>query len=400
MSQEQEELGQEPENPSVAVLYRTNAQGSLLEETMAKINSQRQEKGLKPLKYIRKDFRRTALRNKTEKEILSVLSCWEAPQTTNWEALLLSPYFHGIGEVTARNIHRKADRKKPQTSEEAATLFDKELSKRNAETVGEFFLAWEEAQKDATSDNSITQNLQLSVDQACLALANWIQRMSSKKSYEKGSKKEAEEAQRRSYEAGIVERIKQKAKTGKSLSEAIADVNDENEKASQAQNNANRALGLSGQNLKIEKEDGIILSTIHLAKGREYDGVVVHQVSRGSLPHFNAIKFHENEKNIREKQFRKYSTFPELQGDKIDYNAQDAKMPKIYRVGVQETLPLNEIECWEDHNNPLEEEKRLLYVAITRAKRRLILTSKDHEYPYLPKKLWEKLKRGEKLMVD
>lgn len=384
--------------PSVAILYRTNAQGSLLEETIAKINSQRQERGLEPLKYIRKDFRRTALRNKTEKEFLSVLSCWAAPQNTDWETLLLSPYFHGIGEVTARTIHRKSDRKKPLNLEESATLFDKELSKRNAESVGEFFLAWEDALKDSQASNSLNDNLELSIENACNAIHKLIVTSASKKDYEKGSKKESEEVQRRSYEAGIVERLKQKAQLNKNLSVAIAEITDENEKASIAQNNANRALGLSSTETKIEKEDGLILSTIHLAKGREYDGVVIHQVSKGSLPHYNAIKFYENEQNMREKQFRKYSCFEQLQKDDLTYdNTKDTHLPNINRMGLQFEQPLNEADSWEDHNNPLEEEKRLLYVAITRAKRRLVITSKDHEYAYLPKKLWDKLKRGDKL---
>lgn len=388
---------EETDKPSVAVLYRTNAQGSLLEETIARINSQRQEKGLEPLKYIRKDFRRTALRNKTEKEFLAVLSCWAAPQNTDWETMLLSPYFHGIGEVTARTIQRKSERKKPLTLEESAALFDKELSKRNAETVGEFFMAWEDALKGAQSSNSLNENIEVSIESACNAISSWIASGANKKEYEKGSKKESEEVQRRSYEAGIVERLKQKASLNKNLSEAIVGITDENEKASIAQNNANRALGLASGESKVEKEDGLILSTIHLAKGREYDGVVIHQVSKGSLPHYNAIKFYENDQNMREKQFRKYSCFEELQEDDISYNASDAKLPRVQRMGLQTEQPRSQIESWEDHNNPLEEEKRLLYVAITRAKKRLVITSRDHEYAYLPKKLWDKLKMGEKI---
>ena len=100
---------------------------------------------------------------------------------------------------------------------------------------------------------------------------------------------------------------------------------------------------------------------------------------------------------MREKQFRKYSCFEQLQNDDISYEANENRLPDIRRVGLQIEQPLTEIESWEDHNNPLEEEKRLLYVAITRAKKRLVITSKDHEYAFLPKKLWDRLKRGDKL---
>jgi superfamily I DNA/RNA helicase len=386
------------ENPSVAVLYRTNAQGSLLEETMARINGLRQKQGLPAIKYIRKDYRRTALRAKTEREILSILNAWCAPQTAAWENLLLSPYFHGVGEVTARNIQRKADKNKPQSMEESMSLFDRELSRRNAETVGEFFTAWETALGGPEKEMETPK-----LEDACEALRKWIAKVASKKSYDTGSKREAEESQRRSYETSILERVTAKGKLGKTLGEAVAEVSDENDKASQAQANANRALGLASKEDKsVEKEDGVILSTIHLAKGREYDGVVVHQVSRGSLPHFNALRFYENGKNMKEKQFRKYASFPELQGEKIDFQSGPMEsdetarhLPRILRTGLQENPPQNDLESWEDHNNPLEEEKRLLYVAVTRAKKRLVLTSKDHNYEFLPRNLWEKLKRGQ-----
>jgi superfamily I DNA/RNA helicase len=381
------------ESPAVAVLYRTNAQGSLLEDTMAQINTKRTENGEAPIKYIRKDFRRTALRNKTEREILAVLSCWTSPENTNWENMLLCPYFHGIGEVTARIIQRKSDRSKPQNMEETMSLFDKELSKRNAETIGEFFLAWEQALENPQNDGSPK------TEQACIAMGSWIHRMAKKKSYEEGSKKEAEESQRRSYESSIFERLKEKAKKGVSLQEAIASVNEENEKNIQVQNNANRALGLGTENGKVEKEDGLIFSTIHLAKGREYDGVVIHQVSKGSLPHYNALKFYTNERSDKEKRFRKYSSFEELQEESINYeNPSESRLPKVWRTGIQTTPPQDKVEAWEDHNNPLEEEKRLLYVAITRAKKQLIITSKDHDYQFLPKKLWDKLKKGAKII--
>jgi len=223
--------------------------------------------------------------------------------------------------------------------------------------------------------------------------------MSKKKTYEQGSKKEAEESQRRSYESSIFERLKEKAKKGLSLPEAIASVNEENEKSIQVQNNANRALGLGSENTKVEKEDGLIFSTIHLAKGREYDGVVIHQVSKGSLPHYNALKFYTNERSDKEKRFRKYSSFEELQEESINYeNPSESRLPKVWRTGIQTTPPQDKVEAWEDHNNPLEEEKRLLYVAITRAKKKLIITSKDHDYQFLPKKLWDKLKKGAKIL--
>jgi len=383
----------EDDKPSVAILYRTNAQGSLLEEIMAAFNASRQKDGLPAVKYVRKDFRRTALRNKTEREVLNTLSSWCAPQLANWESLLQSPYFHGIGEVTARNIQRKADRQKPRNIEETAAIFERELSRRNAETIGEFFLAWENVIVGLGSEEEPP------VEKACTALAEWIQKIAEAKTYEKGSKKESEEAQRRAYESGIFDRVRQKGTEGKKLSEAIAEVAEENERAAMVQNNANRALALTDQGGKQEKEDGLILSTIHLAKGREYEGVVIHQVSRGSLPHFNSLKFYDNPKNTREKGFRKFASFPALQTEALDYNKPDETLPKIWRTGIPVEPPKNPVEEWEDHNNPLEEEKRLLYVAITRAKKRLVITSKDHNYQFLPKNLWEKLKRGEKFLV-
>jgi len=389
-------LTQETQKPSVAILYRTNTQGGSLEETLAKINTERQKNQLPPIKYIRKDFRRTALRNKTEREIISILSCWCNPETTNWESLLLSPYFHGIGEVTARNIHKKGERKKPKNREESEALFEKELSKRNAETMDSFFQAWEEAETPV--EQSTEENPQPDTHKACKSLYNWIQQGVIKKSYEKGSKKEVEEAQRRSYETSLLERVQNKISDQKSLQDILQDIQEENERNTQAQNNANRALGLGENQLVVEKEEGIILSTIHLAKGREYDGVVIHQVSEGSLPHLNAMWFYKKEQNLREKSFRKYSTFPALQTDGINWDTPTQTLPKIWRKQIPNTPPKNPVEEWEDQNNPLEEEKRLLYVAVTRAKKILVITSKDHYYPYLPQKIWKKLKNQESFL--
>jgi DNA helicase-2/ATP-dependent DNA helicase PcrA len=384
-----------PEEPqSVALLYRTNAQGGALEEMMAALNGKRMEKGQAPIPYVRKDYRRTALRNKTEKEILGILGAWCCPSQAPWEQLLLSPYFSGVGEVTARTIQRNADRKKPKSHSEAMEIFDGELTRRNTETIGDFFDAWEGALNgnppgtEAAEERINTEEPYPAA--AVKQLESWILTTASKKPPEPGSKKETEEAQRRSYEAGIFERIRAKAKEGKSLSAATAEITEENERNAQNQNNANRALGLVASVQKTEKEEGLILSTIHLAKGREYDGVVIHQVSRGSLPHFNALRFYENDRNMIEKGFRKYASFPSLQ----EHEAHPPRecLPGIGRTGIPESAPKNKIEEWEDHNNPLEEEKRLLYVAITRAKKLLTITSNDHNYEFLPSEIWEKLK--------
>lgn len=380
----------EPQN--VAVLYRTNAQGGTLEETMAAINGRRTEKGLNPIPYTRKDYRRTALRNKTEKEILGILAGWCAPAECQWEQILLSPYFMGVGEVTARTVQRKADRAKPKTVSETKEVFDGELTRRNAETVGEFFDAWESALSDR---GEAGEPEPLS---AAKRLEIWIASTAGKKTAEAGSKKETEEAQRRSYEAGIFERVRAKANAGKTLSAAVAEISEENERNTQNQNNANRALGLVASAQKAEKEEGLILSTIHLAKGREYDGVVIHQVSRGSLPHFNALRFYENPKNAIEKSFRKYASFPSLQ--EHGAHPEPGSLPPVWRTGIPNGLPKNKIEEWEDHNNPLEEEKRLLYVAITRAKKLLTITSNDHDYEFLPREIWEKLKRVERFWKE
>lgn len=376
------------ESQNVALLYRTNAQGGALEETMAAINGRRTDRGLKPITYVRKDYRRTALRNKTEREILAILAAWCDPAQARWEDLLLSPYFPGVGEVTARTIQRKVERAKPKTAAETAEAFEGELTRRNAETVGQFFDAWEKAGETRNDSRGPDPG------DATDALEIWIAATAHKKAAEPGSKKETEDAQRRSYEAGIFERVKTKASEGKTLQTAVTEISEENDRAAQSQNNANRALGLVAAAQKAEKEEGIILSTIHLAKGREYDGVVIHQVARGSLPHFNALRFYDNSRNAAEKSFRKYASFPSLQDQGA--HPQPGTLPTIWRTGIPDGKPKNKIEEWEDHNNPLEEEKRLLYVAVTRAKKLLTITSSDHNYEFVPKEIWEKLKKGEK----
>ena len=375
-----EERGQQ----TVAVLYRTNAQGGVLEEIMSGINSKRIAEGKSAIPYTRKDFRRTALRNKTEREVLMILQAWSDPTQCDWEDLLQTPYFVGIGEVTARTIKRKADQNKPQCLEDAAIIFEGELTKRNVETMDTFFQAWEKACDGQTHKEP-------DAEAAAIALEEWILSMSTKKAATAGSKKEVEDTQRRSYEAGIFERVKIKQAEGKSLAAIISEISEENEKTIANQNNANRALSLMGNNTQIvEKEEGLVFSTIHLAKGREYDGVVIHQMSRGSLPHFNALRFYDNPRNELEKRFRKYASFPSLQV--AGENPTSADLPEIRRFGVVFSKPRNEIDAWEDLNNPIEEEKRLLYVAVTRAKKLLSITTADYEYGFLPTDVWEKLK--------
>jgi superfamily I DNA/RNA helicase len=368
------------EKPSVAILYRTNVQGGILEEALILLNANRQKEGLNPLKYTRKDFRRTALRNKTEREVVNILSCWSNPHTSLWENILLSPYFPGIGEVTARSIQRKIDKNKPQTKDETEIQFENEFNKKSAGTILAFFEAWDTACKDIDVPTITT---------AVTSLQNWIKEQTLKQNFETGSTKESEAVQRRSYEAGIFDRLLQKEKQGHCLSSGLTEILEENEKTIQNQNSANRALGLTQTHIKQEKEDGIILSTIHLAKGREYDGVVIHQVSKGSLPHYNAVTFHKSEKNIREKRFRKYSCFPELQKPMLSPNNAEEILPQIERQDIQLLAPKTPQECWEDQNNPIEEEKRLFYVAITRAKRKLTITSKDYDYNYAPRSFWK-----------
>jgi superfamily I DNA/RNA helicase len=374
---------------SVALLYRTNAQGGSLEEAMAALNGQRKTQGLKPLPYVRKDYRRTAFRTRTEREILAVLKAIGRPDTANWGELLLSPYFPGIGEVTSRTISRKAEKAKPHTREEAMQVFDGELTRRGIEVVGGFFDAWEACENPSGEPDPQT---------TIQAIESWITTQAQKKKQGENSKKELETEQRRGYEAAIFERVIQKAQNGLPLWEAAGAVEEENEKAALKQNNANRAAGLGQGSCEAEKEEGIILSTIHLAKGREYDGVVIHQVSKGSLPHFNALRFYENPRNAREKALRKYTTFPCLQKEGSHPNKNT--LPGIWRTGVPTTPAENPVEEWEDINNPIEEEKRLLYVAITRAKELLTITSQDDNYQFLPKEVWEKLRNKGKFNND
>jgi len=380
------------QSPSVAILYRTNVQGGDLEQSLAKINTIRQTEGKSPIKFVRKDFRRTALKNKTEKELLALLSAWCEPQQANWESLLVSPYFHAVGEITARSIHKKAEKNKPKNRQETEELFVGELSKKNAETIAEFFQAWETAEMPTQKEHTEFPSPQA----ACVHLKKWILDAANKRTYDPGSKKEVEENQKRTYETGLFERILVKALLSSSLPAILQEIQEENEKTQSAQNHANRALGLGANQALLEKEEGIILSTIHLAKGREYDGVVLHQVSYGSLPHFNSLNFYRNPKNVKEKEFRKYSTFASLQTPPIDWESNIVSLPSLSRTEINLPLPKNEIEEWEDYNNPLEEEKRLLYVAITRAKKKLVITSRDYKYPYLHSSIWDTLKNHKK----
>lgn len=369
--------------PSVALLYRTNIQGAGLEEALAEINGSRKKEGLPLIPYSRKDYRKTALRTRTEKEVLSILKIWCSPETANWEQILRTNYFYGIGEVTAKAIQRKAEKKKPKTIAETIELFDKELNARNIETIGSFIEAWEEACGQNPPE-------QINPEAACRCLTKWIDRESSRR----GTKKENEENQKRSYQAAIFEKVLRKASQYNiGLKTAIEETEKDVERNNQLQAFSNKALGLqiSESSLEIEKEEGIILSTIHLSKGREYDGVVLHQLTKGSLPHWNAIKFWENPKHERERRFRKYVIFAKQERGPIPWSK--IPLPLLTRKLFKKHPANTPEQAWEDYNHPIEEELRLLYVAITRAKTYLTITARDYNYEFLPKEIWETFDR-------
>jgi len=402
----QKERKENEPHPSVAILYRSNSQGSRLEETIASINSKYIKNGEKTISYVRKDYRKTALKTKTEKEINAILYAWQHPDHAHWFEILTSPYFPGIGEVTANTIESKAKRIKPQTIEEIWEVFDGEISRKGIEIVGSFLETWENVSKKVEKKNLEKLTAKLAAQE----LRNWIRSQFIEGPHQKtakssSSKREIEENQRRSHEAAFLDKIE-------SYEDTLVD-------------NALRKIEIEEEQEKDnEAPKGILLSTIHLAKGREYDGVVLHNVSWFTLPHFHAIKQEEEPESILERRWRKLCA---IEADRCQSKSQlqeitqnpEKYLPKVFdypkkllwgktrdqteREGDMEAFKTNrDGTAWDWITNPIEEEKRILYVAVTRARKYLTITTRGNgkSHPFIRPTQWWKLLDGESLLEE
>lgn len=395
--------------PSVALLYRTNAQGSKLEETIAEMNTRIIKLGMEPITYTRKDYRRTALRNRTERELGAILHAWTNPLKARWFEILTSPYFKGIGEVTANTITTKATRKKPKEISDVWEIFEGEIPKKCIETVGNFLTVWERCVNETQEKPLENIPTRLAIDALRLWIKTTLESNNSKTASDALSKKEIEESQRRSYEASYLEKAARYGETP--LKEALQKMEDDAKKEEE---------GNEGH----DSPKGLILSTIHLAKGKEFDGVVLHNVSWYSLPHYNAINQEEFAEGITERRWRKLcsldkETTKEEEGliENILKNPENAlpniaSYPKEALWGKSErewerdgeptpTKTPNHSTAWDWMTNPIEEEKRLLYVGITRARQRLVITTRSEKsHPFIPAKTWWKLCEGSNISCE
>lgn len=369
---------------STAILYRTNNQGTTLEEQIVEINQERKRKGEQPISYLRKDSRRTALRQKVERDITSCLIPFQNTKNSMWESILTTPYFPGIGEVTAQKIAQSAKARKCAATSDLWNLFENKIPRKTVQIVGTYLVAIEEAL--AASQASDGEEEKITCEAAHKAFTNWAQ-LAPESTKEKSTKAEMEEAQKRAYEGNLLARLA----AGKNtlLGDWIKAQNEKAEKENEIKGDLENP---------DEETQSITLSTIHLSKGKEYDGVVINGFHRGSLPHYNSLFQDKNPEKVREKMLRKYIAHPSIQKkpeeEAIIFADPEGELPKITRNGFEYKNATTELEIWDDWNNPIEEERRLLYVAVTRARMKLVLISRADKHPFLSEKVWGSLEKG------
>ena len=384
------ELRQVIPNPTVAILYRTNLDGDTLEKQAiyhASALHRQNPKKLIPLE--RRDKKKSGNIKMVEQTLIHVVKFWLAPEGNKGKyflaQILKSSLFPQIGEVKATALIGQLN--VPITDPQTAWLaFQKRVPNRNTGHIGYFLEAWE---------RTLTQsNEQGHSELTCTATAAQLRHFLQKsKEWDElcDAKPESQPTKENGDQDGFLAKAEQETHQANFLTsmEAMGPVPvNEFIQHRETQNE-------SGRLQETENFQGIILATIHLAKGKEYDGVVLHDVSTGKLPHRQALEDKRPayvgsrgirrlanlvKRRIRMSSGAEYEPFEEEMLDALSRLRSEVTL-RVSQLKEHQTTELNDTP--DRLMDPIEEERRLLYVAVTRPRHRLIITTRSlFDYPF------------------
>ena len=399
-------------SPTVAILYRTNEDGDNLEKqaiyhtarltqansASALTNPQAAtplpKKKLIPLE--RRDKKKTAAIKSVETELIHTVKFWLTPEANRGKyfltQILRSSLFPGIGEVKATALVGQLNC--PITDPKSAwTAFQKRVPNRNTGHMGHFLEAWEQTIK--ASDKEGHSQL------TCTATANSLRQFLTNSEHwnqlwdQDKSNADSQDPSKNPKQHNELQKLEQRTHQENFLAsmEAMGPVPVTHFiQHREAQNE-------SGRPLETENFQGIILATIHLSKGKEYDGVILHDVTIGKLPHQQSLEDKRPayigshgvrrlaklvSQRIHFSSGKPDERFDEQFDDTISSLRHSVKhrIDQIrYQKDVQFLINQSDVNKLMD---PLEEERRLLYVGVTRPRHRLILTTRSlFGYPFL-----------------